>query len=309
MMMSPQTYYETNIKGQSPEKVLREIETLLSDIAQQKRILSNTYGTAEYTMPSPETILQTDRDYLEVAYKAYRALNREWPQNLRKNAKQELVTVRIEKKLAEWSEDLKEADNPDEYDPRKTILAQYYGEDALQAPCHYTLDQNRVPVLVKPDGHVITFTEKTRSPYKERQATQGWKRAILFMQYKAWHDGSSMAATMSASLAYGPDQSGKCYIFSSAPQAEEYIYPTLSPIDVKYCRQNVDTFYSIPALQRLWQKIILHPVCLSLTKDGTIKPVDISWLDMDLLLARDTVVTFPFLNEEVKERLFREREW
>ena len=77
MMMSPETYYETRIKGKSPEEILKEIETLEADIKHQKEILKNPYSEEALTMPSPKTIVKVDKEYLKIAKKAYREVTGE----------------------------------------------------------------------------------------------------------------------------------------------------------------------------------------------------------------------------------------
>ena len=77
MMMSPETYYETNIKDKTSEEILKEIETLEADIKHQKEILKNPYSEEALTMPSPKTIVKVDKEYLKIAKKAYREVTGE----------------------------------------------------------------------------------------------------------------------------------------------------------------------------------------------------------------------------------------
>ena len=73
-MMSPETYYETRIKGKSPEEILKEIEALEADINHQKEIMKNPYSEEALTMPSPRTIAKVEKEYLKIAKKAYQEL-------------------------------------------------------------------------------------------------------------------------------------------------------------------------------------------------------------------------------------------
>ena len=72
MMMSPETYYETRIKGKSPEEILKEIESLETDIKYQKETMKNPHSEEAFTLPSPKTIAKVEKEYLKVAKKAYR---------------------------------------------------------------------------------------------------------------------------------------------------------------------------------------------------------------------------------------------
>lgn len=74
MMMSPQTYYETTIKGNPQKEALKEIEALEADIKHQKEIMKNPYSEEALTMPSPKTIAKVEKEYLNIAKKAYREL-------------------------------------------------------------------------------------------------------------------------------------------------------------------------------------------------------------------------------------------
>ena len=74
MMMSPEIYYETRIKGKSLEEIQEEIETLEADIKHQKEIIKNTYSEKALTMPSPKTTAKVEKEYLKIAKKAYQDL-------------------------------------------------------------------------------------------------------------------------------------------------------------------------------------------------------------------------------------------
>ena len=71
MMMSPETYYETTIKGKPQKEALKEIEALEADIKHQKEIMKNPYSEEALTMPSPKTVVKVEKEYLKIAKKAH----------------------------------------------------------------------------------------------------------------------------------------------------------------------------------------------------------------------------------------------
>ena len=71
MMISPETYYEMNLKGKSQEEIMKKIRSLKIQIRQLKRSIENTDVMAFEVFPSRLTRLKCDRDYLERAIQAY----------------------------------------------------------------------------------------------------------------------------------------------------------------------------------------------------------------------------------------------
>ena len=47
------------------------------------------------------------------------------------------------------------------------------------------------------------------------QSQEGWRRSKLYIEAKGIWDVTAFAAGMSATLAYGPNNEGKCYTFTS----------------------------------------------------------------------------------------------
>ena len=82
MMISPETYYETTIKGKTPEEILKEIETLKADIAHQKEVMKDPFSEEALRMPSPSTIIKVERQYLKAAKEAYQKLVGDLPRAL-----------------------------------------------------------------------------------------------------------------------------------------------------------------------------------------------------------------------------------
>ena len=71
MMISPETYYEMNLKGKSQEEIMKKIRSLKIQIGQLKRSIENTDDMVLEVFPSRLTRLKCDRDYLERAIRAY----------------------------------------------------------------------------------------------------------------------------------------------------------------------------------------------------------------------------------------------
>lgn len=71
MMVSPETYYEMNLKGKSQEEIMKKIRSLKIQIGQLKRSIENTDDMVLEVFPSRLTRLKCNRDYLERAIQAY----------------------------------------------------------------------------------------------------------------------------------------------------------------------------------------------------------------------------------------------
>ena len=171
------------------------------------------------------------------------------------------------------------------------LLIRYYESHGLPTEMRfhnpvfwYEMDSKRNPVLVKGNGEKLTIDYKSPSFSKTRQSQQGWQRARLFMDMTNEWDATGFGATMSATFAFGPDEEGRCYTFTSCEQAEKNLYPNLlSPEQVTKCRNNVDNFYADPKLQMEWKEMILHPVCVVLRADGSLEPKAVRDVDAEIL--------------------------
>lgn len=72
MMISPETYYEENLKGKSAGEILREIQSLKREINRLRKIAeSNDMLSEKMIEPSPLTRIKVNREYLERAKIAY----------------------------------------------------------------------------------------------------------------------------------------------------------------------------------------------------------------------------------------------
>lgn len=72
MMISPETYYEFELKGKDQETILTRIVSLKQEINHLKSELENSrYETKIIILPSPLTRIKFTREYLEMAKRAY----------------------------------------------------------------------------------------------------------------------------------------------------------------------------------------------------------------------------------------------
>ena len=115
------------------------------------------------------------------------------------------------------------------------------------------MEEHNTPVLVKENGEKITISERSDIFHVTVQSQQGWQRSRLYMEYDNAWDGTSFGATMSATLAFGPDEEGRCYTFTSCEEADRRMYKNLTNDQVTTCRKNVDVFYADRNLQIMWK--------------------------------------------------------
>lgn len=71
MMISPEGYYEVNLKGKSQGEILKEIRSLKREINQLKRYLEEHSLEPEEMFPTRLTRLKCNREYLDRAIQAY----------------------------------------------------------------------------------------------------------------------------------------------------------------------------------------------------------------------------------------------
>ena len=70
MMISPETYYEFELKGKSVEDIQAEIDSLKEQIAELKYKMEDPDYIPEMICPSDDTVLYWTREYLAMAIKA-----------------------------------------------------------------------------------------------------------------------------------------------------------------------------------------------------------------------------------------------
>ncbi len=74
MMISPETYYETKLKGRSCEEIMTQIRSLKREIGRLKRsIEEDTCEEHTVVCPDPLTRIGFCREYLAKAVEAYEA--------------------------------------------------------------------------------------------------------------------------------------------------------------------------------------------------------------------------------------------
>ena len=71
MMISPEGYYEVNLKGKSQQDILKEIRSLKREINQLKRYMEEHSLEPEEIFPTRLTRLKCNCEYLERAIQAY----------------------------------------------------------------------------------------------------------------------------------------------------------------------------------------------------------------------------------------------
>ena len=76
MMISPDAYYEFELKGHSKTHILKEIRSLRKNIKNQKEIIEySRIKPTQWTTPSPFVSIEMNRLYLKEAKKALEELN------------------------------------------------------------------------------------------------------------------------------------------------------------------------------------------------------------------------------------------
>ncbi len=78
MMISPETYVESEIKGKSKEEMLKKIRGLKQEIGRLRNKLENIDIEDIIIEPSPVTRLKVYKDYLRYAIKEYQAAGGEY---------------------------------------------------------------------------------------------------------------------------------------------------------------------------------------------------------------------------------------
>ena len=85
MMISPDGYVESELKGKTPDQVLRKIRGLQREMSYIKNINEN--GTCDIIGPSPQVQIDVMRDYVAAATGYYISLGGEYkPSMLEKRA-------------------------------------------------------------------------------------------------------------------------------------------------------------------------------------------------------------------------------
>ena len=174
MMISPERYYEMNLKGKSQEEIMKKIRSLKIQIGQLKRSIENTDDMILEVFPSRLTRLKCDRDYLERAIRAY------------EEAGGEYVRSKAEQKDHDFNEAL---------DSMSKLVFTIGGFFCGHETRTFTVSDGQV--LVDVEKTMISMDKEEYGPYRKEEFISGikalhigeWKRtynALLVMDGTQW---------------------------------------------------------------------------------------------------------------------------
>ena len=174
MMISPETYYEMNLKGKSQEEIMKKIRSLKIQIGQLKRSIENTDDMVLEVFPSRLTRLKCDRDYLERAIRAY------------EEAGGEYVRSKAEQKDHDFNEAL---------DSMSKLVFTIGGFFCGHVTRTFTVSDGQV--LVDVEKTMISMDKEEYGPYRKEEFISGikalhigeWKRTyndLLVMDGTQW---------------------------------------------------------------------------------------------------------------------------
>ena len=174
MMISPERYYEMNLKGKSQEEIMKKIRSLKIQIGQLKRSIENTDDMILEVFPSRLTRLKCDRDYLERAIRAY------------EEAGGEYVRSKAEQKDHDFNEAL---------DSMSKLVFTIGGFFCGHETRTFTVSDGQV--LVDVEKTMISMDKEEYGPYRKEEFISGikalhigeWKRTyndLLVMDGTQW---------------------------------------------------------------------------------------------------------------------------
>ena len=174
MMISPETYYEMNLKGKSQEEIMKKIRSLKIKIGQLKRSIENTDDMVLEVFPSKQTRLKCDWDYLERAIQAYEEAGGEY---VRSKAEQ------------------KDHDFNDALDSMSQLMFTIGGFFCGHETRTFTVSDGQV--LVDVEKTMISMDKEEYGPYRKEEFISGikalhigeWKRTyndLLVMDGTQW---------------------------------------------------------------------------------------------------------------------------
>ena len=174
MMISPETYYEMNLKGKSQEEIMKKIRSLKIQIGQLKRSIENADDIVCEVFPGRLTRLKCDRDYLERAIRAY------------EEAGGEYVRSKAEQKDHDFNEAL---------DSMSKLVFTIGGFFCGHETRTFTVSDGQV--LVDVEKTMISMDKEEYGPYRKEEFISGikalhigeWKRTyndLLVMDGTQW---------------------------------------------------------------------------------------------------------------------------
>ena len=174
MMISPETYYEINLKGKSQEEIMKKIRSLKIQIGQVKRSIENADDIVCEVFPGRQTRLKCYRDYLERAIQAYEEAGGEY---VRSKAEQ------------------KDHDFNDALDSMSQLMFTIGGFFCGHETRTFTVSDGQV--LVDVEKTMISMDKEEYGPYRKEEFISGikalhigeWKRTyndLLVMDGTQW---------------------------------------------------------------------------------------------------------------------------
>ena len=174
MMISPERYYEMNLKGKSQEEIMKKIRSLKIKIGQLKRSIENADDIVCEVFPGRLTRLKCDRDYLERAIRAY------------EEAGGEYVRSKAEQKDHDFNEAL---------DSMSKLVFTIGGFFCGHETRTFTVSDGQV--LVDVEKTMISMDKEEYGPYRKEEFISGikalhigeWKRTyndLLVMDGTQW---------------------------------------------------------------------------------------------------------------------------
>ena len=174
MMISPETYYEMNLKGKSQEEIMKKIRSLKIKIGQLKRSIENADDIVCEVFPGRLTRLKCNRDYLERAIQAY------------EEAGGEYVRSKAEQKDHDFNEAL---------DSMSKLVFTIGGFFCGHETRTFTVSDGQV--LVDVEKTMISMDKEEYGPYRKEEFISGikalhigeWKRTyndLLVMDGTQW---------------------------------------------------------------------------------------------------------------------------
>ena len=174
MMISPETYYEMNLKGKSQEEIMKKIRSLKIKIGQLKRSIENADDIVCEVFPGRLTRLKCNRDYLERAIQVY------------EEAGGEYVRSKAEQKDHDFNEAL---------DSMSKLVFTIGGFFCGHETRTFTVSDGQV--LVDVEKTMISMDKEEYGPYRKEEFISGikalhigeWKRTyndLLVMDGTQW---------------------------------------------------------------------------------------------------------------------------
>ena len=172
MMISPETYYEMNLKGKSQEEIMKKIRSLKIKIGQLKRSIENADDIVCEVFPGRLTRLKCNRDYLERAIQAY------------EEAGGEYVRSKAEQKDHDFNEAL---------DSMSKLVFTIGGFFCGHETRTFTVSDGQV--LVDVEKTMISMDKEEYGPYRKEEFISGIKALHIGEWKRTYNDPLVMDGT------------------------------------------------------------------------------------------------------------------